>query len=138
MFKRFLASIMIIAALAAPALAQSTGANPGHLLSAASTNATSIKAGPGVLMTFAYIQTGTTAAYLRLYDTAGIPNCASATGVRANYPIQSNATSAGATLNLGPTGLAFFNGIGFCLTGGAADNDNTNATTGINLNWSYQ
>ena len=138
MFKRFLASVAIIAALGAAALAQSTGANPGHLLSAASTNATSIKSSGGVLLTLSYIQTGTTPAWLRLYDTAGTPNCGSATGVKANYPIQSNATSAGATLNLGPNGLAFFNGIGFCLTGGAADNDNTNAATGINLNWSYQ
>jgi hypothetical protein len=58
-------------------------------------------------------------------------------GVVANIPIQSNATSPGVTVNLGPFGAKFASGIGFCLTGAVADNDNTSAATGAVVNYSF-
>ena len=113
------------------------GATPGHILSAASNNSTSIKGSAGTLYELTYLQTTTTLMDIRLYDTASAPTCSSATGVVNNYVVQSNVISAGATINMGPVGKKFVNGIGICITGANADNDNTNAVTGLNVNYSY-
>ena len=83
------------------------------------------------------IQTTTTLMDVRFYDTASSPTCSSATGMKLNFVAQSNVTSPGFTYNLGPTGVAFTSGIGVCITGANANNDNTNATTGLNLVYSY-
>lgn len=114
------------------------GCTPGHALSAASNNSTNVKASPGTLCEFTVINTTASLGVLRLYDTSSAPTCSSATGVVANYPVQANTTSPGFTINLGPFGKAFSSGIGFCFTGANADNDNTNAVTGFNLNWGYR
>lgn len=114
------------------------GCLPGRLLSAASNNSTNIKASAGTLCELTVINTTATLVDLRLYDTSSAPTCSSATGVIANYPVQANTTSPGFSINLGMYGKAFATGIGFCLTGANADNDNTNAVTGVNLNWSYK
>lgn len=113
------------------------GATGGTILSAASNNSTSIKASAGTLYSLTLIQTTTTLMDVRFYDTASAPTCSSATGMKLNFVAQSNATSAGATYNLGPTGVAFTTGIGVCITGANANNDNTNAATGLNLIYAY-
>jgi hypothetical protein len=120
-----------------PTAGNTGGATPGHILSAASNNSTNIKASSGTLFELTYQQTTTTLMDIRLYDTASAPTCSSSTGVVANYVVQSNAVSAGATINLGPVGKKFASGIGICITGANADNDNTNAVTGLNVNYSY-
>lgn len=109
----------------------------GTILSAATTNATVIKAAPGTLYSVTIIQTTTTLMDVRFYDTATTPNPASATGMKLNLAVQSNATSAGATYNFGPFGIAFTTGIGVVITGANANNDNTNAVTGLNLIYGY-
>jgi hypothetical protein len=120
------------------AAAATGGATPGHILSAASNNATNIKASAGTLSELSILQTTTTLMDVRLYDTATTPTCSSATGVVANYVVQSNAVSPGMTIPLGPFGKAFVNGIGICITGANADNDNTSAVTGLNVNYSFK
>jgi hypothetical protein len=121
----------------APAANGVGGASPGHILSAASNNSTSIKGSAGTLYSLTWLQTTTTLMDIRLYDTASAPTCGSATGVIANFVVQSNATSPGGSPNLGPTGIKFANGIGICITGANADNDNTNAVTGLNVDYAY-
>lgn len=114
------------------------GCTGGHLLSAASNNSTNVKASPGTLCELVVINTTASLVDLRLYDLSSAPTCSSATGVIANYPVQANTTSPGFAIPLGAWGKGFASGIGFCLTGANADNDNTNAVTGVNLNWSYK
>lgn len=116
--------------------AQTTGGcAPGHTLTAASNNSTNIKGAPGTLCSLTVTQTTTTLGDLRLYDSASAPTCGSATGVVANYAVQSNAVSPGFTIDFGPYGLAFANGISFCFTGAVADNDNTNFVTGVQVSY---
>ena len=115
-----------------------TGApSGGTILSAASNNSTSIKGTPGTLYSVTWLQTTTTLMDVRFYDTASAPTCSSATGMKLNFVVQSNATTPGATFNLGPFGIAFTTGIGVCITGANANNDNTNAVTGLNLIYAY-
>lgn len=113
-----------------------SGGTPGHLLSAATNNSTSVKASAGEMMSVNIVNTTATAADLRFYNSASAPTCSSATGVLWNVPIPANTTAAGIVIPL-PNGLYFSTGIAFCLTGANADNDNTNTVTGINLNYIY-
>lgn len=120
------------------AAAATGGCTSGVILSAASNNSTSIKGSAGTLCELVIIQTTTTLMDVRLYDTGSAPTCSSATGVVANYVVQSNATSPGMVINLGTFGKAFASGIGICITGANANNDNTNAATGLNVNYSFK
>lgn len=114
---------------AIPACAQQS--QPTHILSGASTNATSVKPAAGQLVTAACFNTTTTLYYLKFYDTAGTPTCNS-TAVALTLPCPYGASNAGGGFVLSPAQPAqFLNGIGLCLTGGLADNDNTNAATGV-------
>jgi hypothetical protein len=111
--------------------------SPFHLLSAASNNATEVKTSAGQICELAVINTTATVYDLRFYDGAPAPpNCASATGVVWNVPIPGSTTGAGISIPI-PAGLTFQNGIGFCLTGAVADNDNTNAATGVAINGTF-
>jgi hypothetical protein len=117
------------------------GCTAGHVLTAASNNSTSITnraSGAAELCELSFLNTTTGVFDIRLYDVAAAPTCSSATGVVANYIAVSSATSPGFSINLGPFGKAFTNGIGVCITGANADNDNTNAATGGNLNYAYK
>lgn len=124
--------------------AAATGGCTGQvILSAASNNA--IVIGTATAHTLCWLRWENTAPSLmsiRAYDTATAPSgaapCNSATGVVTNDVAQSNAVSAGGVANLGPFGQAFANGIVICITGVNANNDNTNAATGLNLNVGYK
>lgn len=113
------------------------GCTPAKTLSAASTNATSVKASAGTLCSLNLINTTATLYYLKLYDKATAATCNSDT-VLQTIPVPASTTGAGIAVNLGPFGTAFTLGITFCLTGGIADNDNTNAATGVAINYSYK
>ncbi len=119
------------------------GATSFHLLTAANNNATQIKNTAATLYQFDFENTGTNLYDIRFYDTstapaAGVP-CNSGTNlVGGNHVQQSNATSPGMHITFGSMGIAFLNGIVVCVTGANADNDNTNATTGANLNVVYK
>jgi hypothetical protein len=123
--------------LVAPSASASGGATPYHVGSAASNNSTNVKASAGTVYDLTIINTTTTLGDFRFYDSASAPTCSSATGVVNNLPVQSNVISPGLHLNY-PGGKLFANGISFCYTGAVADNDNTNAATGVQINIDYK
>jgi hypothetical protein len=119
--------------------AQAYGGCTGQvILTAASNNATQIKGSSGTLCWVRWENTTTSIFSIRFYDTATAPAagapCNATTNVVTNDVAQSNATSPGGVANLGPYGQAFAGGIVVCITGANANNDNTNAVTGLNLN----
>ncbi len=116
--------------------APSGGATPAKYLSAASNNSTNVKAVAGQVYSLVAINTTATLYYLKLYDKATAPTCGTDTSVQ-NYPVPASTAGAGFVLPI-PVGMSFFNGIGFCLTGGVADSDNSNAATGIVLSITYK
>jgi hypothetical protein len=107
--------------------------------STASNNAASIKAGPGVIFGITgMVTTGAAAVYLKLFDTAGIPNPA----------VDIPAYVFGLTFAGGPTGqfsfpqpngLDFLLGIGLALVRGPLDGNNTpiNAAQVLALNITF-
>jgi hypothetical protein len=107
------------------------GSNPAAVVSAASTNSTSVATAPARLMSMHLINTTATIYYIRLYNLASAPTCSSGTGHVVPLPIPANTAAAGFSFNFGPTGLAFSTGIGYCITAGSAATDNTNAATGV-------
>lgn len=113
------------------------GCTPAKTLSAASTNATNVKAAAGTLCSLVVINTTATLYYLKFYNKATAPTCNSDTVIQS-IPIPASATGAGVAVDVGPYGWAFPAGIGFCLTGALADNDNTSAATGVAISYSYK
>jgi hypothetical protein len=111
------------------------GCTPAKTLSAATQNATSIKGSAGTLCKFVAINTTATVYYLKTYDKATAPTCASDT-VLGTYPIPPS--NGGVAIPLGPFGEAYTLGIGFCLTGALADADASSAATGVTLAYSYK
>jgi hypothetical protein len=107
---------------------------PYYLTSAASTNATSVKASAGTLHMVHLTNTTATTYYLRLYNLAAAPTCSSATGFIKSIPVMGTSAN-GYTLNVGET---FGTGIAFCFTGGGSSTDNTNAATGVYIGLSYR
>lgn len=103
------------------------------VVSAASTNATNCKASAGNLYEYEFTNTTTTAYYVRLYNLATAPTCTSATGFIRSIavPPAAAAGGVGGIVSRGDLGVAYSTGIAYCLTGGAAGTDNTNAAIGI-------
>jgi hypothetical protein len=136
--KRLIAALALVA-LSTPALAQSgalwqQAAGASHYFSAASTNSTLVQAGPRILAGFVATNTTTTAYYLKFYDKATAPTCNTDVPVfTIAVPSQPAGTTVGQISVWPYAGFAFLNGVGFCITGAAADADNTNAATGITL-----
>lgn len=122
--------------------AQATGGcTPYHLSggTGASTNSNNVKASAGVLCTISAINTTSTIYYLRMYDSASAPTCSSATGAVHSWPIpQATGAGAGFTIPIPTQGEQYNNGIGFCVTGGGGDTDNTTAAAGVYINASYK
>jgi hypothetical protein len=117
----------------------SGGCTPGGLISTASTNSTNIKASAGKLCGGTVINTTATVAYVRFYNLAAAPTCSSATGaIGVAYPIPASASGAGTVLDVGPWGVDFTTGIGFCITGGGSSTDNTSAVAGVYLNYAFK
>lgn len=113
------------------------GATPGQILSAASNNATSIKASAGTLKSLVVINTNATIYYLKFYDKASAPAPASDTPLQT-IPIPANASGAGVAIPLPPEGIGFSLGIAAAIVGGIGTTDNTNAATGIAVSYSYK
>jgi len=104
------------------------GAIPYHLISAAGTNATSVKASAGILYGLAAGNINASPRYLKLYDSATAPSVGTSVPVQT-YIIPGNTAGAGSNYTF-TYGKAFVNGIAFAITGGIADSD----TTAINAN----
>lgn len=130
------AAVALLTCISVAALAQIS--TPFHLLSAASTNATSIKGSNGQIVSVVAINTSVSLVYLKFYDIAATPTCNS-TAVKLSFPVPfGSGNSGGGFVAEMPQAVQFLNGIGMCLTGGIADNDNTNAVTGIAVNVTYK
>jgi hypothetical protein len=126
------------AVAASPTAAATGGCSSTIIHTAASNNATVIgTAAAHTLCGFRWENTSVTLMSIRFYDTATVPAagvpCNSNGNLQSNDVAQSNAVQPIGVVNLGPTGEAFAAGIVVCVTGANADNDNTNAVTGLNL-----
>lgn len=94
---------------------------PARLVSAASTNATSVKASAGAVGFIYAVNLNAAVRYLKLYNKASAPTVGTDTPI-ATLPIPAATTGAGFTLPI-PGGVLFSTGIAFALTTGAADSD---------------
>jgi hypothetical protein len=110
------------------------GGTPVHYLSAASTNQTNVKASAGTLLNVTAINTTATVYYLKLHDTASTPT-AGTTAVVQCYAIPASTSGNGFTISVPMT---FSIGIAFTLVGGIADNDTSNAATGVTVDFVYR
>jgi hypothetical protein len=95
----------------------SGGCSINHLISAATTNATNVKASAGQVYGWTIFNTNAAIRYVKLHNTAGAPTA----GTGVVYTIGVPATG-GNNITL-PTGLAFSTGIAFTTVTGVADAD---------------
>jgi hypothetical protein len=102
-----------------PAAATTGGATPGTFVSAASTNATSVKASAGTLYGVVLSNVNAAARYLKIFNKASAPTVGTDTPV-INLIIPGNAAGAGSNVHLGDIGVAFGTGIAFAITTGVA------------------
>lgn len=101
--------------------------------STASTNATNCASAAAKFFGGRFINTSTTIAYLRLYNLSSSPTCSSSTGFIETIPVPpaASAGQAGGWVDISSMGVPYGTGLGFCITGGGANNDNTNAPAGV-------
>lgn len=99
----------------------SGGLTMSKTISAASTNATSVKGSAGQLYSVQVFNTNAAARYLKLFNKATAPTVGSDTPVKV-FTIPGNASGSGVVINW-DKGLAFGTGIAFALTTGAPDSD---------------
>ena len=104
-----------------PANTQTTGEVPvtsgglsiSRTVSAASTNATNVKASAGQVYNIQVSSVNAAARYLHLFNNSGTPTCNAS--IISTHIIPGNAAGAGTNIVLAP-GVAFGTGIAFCLT----------------------
>lgn len=97
------------------------GWTPFRVVSAASTNATSVKASIGEIGFIYAVNLNAAVRYLKLYNKASAPTVGTDTPI-ATLPIPASATGAGFSLAI-PGGVTLGTGIALALTTGAADSD---------------
>lgn len=108
--------------LAELSLPASGGATPYKLISAASTNATSLKASAGQIYMITATNTNAAVRYLKLYNKASSPTVGTDTPVLV-FAIPGGTAGAGTNIPVPAGGLVFGTGIAFAITTGAADSD---------------
>lgn len=101
----------------------SGGCSMSRTLSAASTNATNVKASAGQVYGMILTNVNAAARFLKMYNSASAPTAGSGTPVMT-IQIPGNTAGAGLVLDF-PMGLAFSSGIGFTITGAVGDSDTT-------------
>lgn len=129
------ASLAIVSGYQALAQSQSTptGAGFKHYLSTASTNSNLVKTGVTTLYSVTAVNTNAATAWLKFYNVTAAPTCNTSTVVATIALVQNIPVTAAF-----PIGVTHGNGLGLCITGAAADSDNSNATTGITVSVSYK
>jgi hypothetical protein len=121
--------LSILLASATQAFSQSA---PYHYLTTASTNSNLVQAGRLSLHDILVVNTTATIYYLKFYDKATAPTCGTDTP-KLTIPLA--ASSSGVATPFSSTlGFYFQLGIGFCVVGGIADTDSSNAATGVAVN----
>ena len=112
------------------------GLSKFHLVGAATTNATNVKASAGQVYSITAFNVAATPAYLKFHNTAGTPTAGAS--VTDTYLIPGNTAGAGFVLNI-DKGIAFSTGIGITITTGIADADTTAiAASNVVLNIYYK
>ena len=106
----------------------SGGCSISRILSAASTNATSIKGSAGQVFGVFAINLNAAVKYLKFYNKATSPTVGTDTPV-LTLPIPASTTGAGFWIGI-PQGIAFGTGIACAITGAQADNDTTAVSAG--------
>jgi hypothetical protein len=96
------------------------GLSKFHLVSAATTNATNVKASAGQVYGVTAFNLNASARYLKFHNTAGTPTAGS--GVTDTFMIPGNTAGAGLVLDMS-SGITFSTGIGITLVTGIADAD---------------
>lgn len=91
----------------------SGGTSISRTVSAASTNATNVKASAGQVYQVVASNVNAEERYVHLYDTSGTPTCNAS--IIATFIIPGATTGGGTNVTLNP-GAAFGTGIGFCIT----------------------
>lgn len=109
-------------AVTAPTAHTAGGCTPAKLISAATTNATSVKASAGQLYALQVINLNAATRYLKLYNKATAPTVGTDVPVQT-LPIPPNSTTGGGFVLPVPVGMEFTTGIAFALTTGVADAD---------------
>lgn len=127
---RAVTNVGTFAVQASPAAVTAGGATPFYYISGASNNSTNKKASAGQLYSVQVINTTATLKYIRFYDSSTAPTCTSNTGAVFYSPIPANSTTGAGFISVFPVGAQFVNGIGWCITGGAGDTDNTSTAAG--------
>jgi hypothetical protein len=116
-------SVTVSGSLTSAGTTTSTPATPtaNAINSAATTNATSIKASAGTVYSINVSNTGASTRYVKLYNKASAPT------VGTDVPILTIAVATNATVTtyLGGLGYRFATGIALAITGGATDADTT-------------
>jgi len=113
------------------------GATPYKLVSAATTNATSVKASAGTVYMITASNVNAAARYLKLYNKASAPTVGTDAPV-LTLIIPGNTAGAGTNIPVPTCGLAFSTGIAFALTTEATDAGATGVAVSeivINLGW---
>jgi cephalosporin hydroxylase len=113
------------------------GYTPGKLISAASTNATSVKGSAGKIGYLTASNINAAARYLKIYNKASAPTVGTDTPVHT-FLIPGGTTGAGTNIPLPSEGIALGTGIAFALTTGAADADTgavASAEVIVNYGW---
>lgn len=104
---------------------------------AASTNATSVKASAGKLMSLCVVNTNASLRYLKFYNKASAPTVGTDTPV-LTYAVPASTTGAGFVLHMPPDGIAFTTGIAYATTTAGGDSDTGAITAGdLYINGSY-
>lgn len=104
-----------------------------RLVSAATTNATSVKASAGIVGFIYAVNLNAAVRYLKLYNKASAPTVGTDTPV-ATLPIPASTTGAGFFITI-PVGVNFSTGIAFALTTGVADSDTAAVAANEILLW---
>jgi hypothetical protein len=104
------------------------------LISAASTNATSVKASAGMIGTCVLTNTSTTFKYFKVFNSSAAPTTGTSTPV-IQFPVAPNSTL---DVSMSFAGLRLGTGIAYAITGGSALLDNTAVGAGeVLVNLSY-
>lgn len=111
-----------------PQAASSGGSTPSHTITAASTNATSLKASAGVVWGIDVSNSNAAARYLKLYDKASAPTVGTDTP-KKTYQVPGSGT----LIRAFPVGLNFPTGIAWAITTGIADSDTGAVGTDISV-----
>ncbi len=113
------------------------GATPYKLVSAATTNATSVKASAGTVYMITASNVNAAVRYLKLYNKASAPTVGTDTPV-LTFAIPGNTAGAGTNIPVPTVGINFSTGIAFALTTEATDAGSTGvALSEIVVNLAY-